>query len=109
LDQARSTNFNQVTTLNEQFGFNMSAQDLQNYKNKKSTSQTEQRWEEIKLLLQSDPNRVKIYKKSINEVECIFIQTSFMRKMYKDHPISFSIKKKHKNIPKMTHFYQILT
>jgi hypothetical protein len=70
LDQARSTNFNQVTTLNEQFGFNMSAQDLQNYKNKnkKSTSQTEQLWEEIKLLLQSYPNSVKIYKNSINEV-----------------------------------------
>ena len=88
LDQARSTNFNQVTTLNEQFGFNMSAQDLLNYKlkNKKTTSQTEQLWEEIKLLLQSDPNSVKIYKNSKNEVECIFIQTSFMRKMYKDHP-----------------------
>jgi hypothetical protein len=28
LDQARSTNFNQVTTLNEQFDFNMSAKDL---------------------------------------------------------------------------------
>ena len=34
LDQARSTNFNQVTTLNEQFDFNMSAKDLQNYKHK---------------------------------------------------------------------------
>ena len=76
MDQARSTNFNQVTTLNEQFGFNMSAQDLHNYKlkNKKTTSQTEQLWEEIKLLMQSDPNSVKIYKNSKNEVECIFIQ-----------------------------------
>ena len=64
-------------------GTAQSAVSFSRKKNKKVTFKTEQLWEEIKLLLQSDPNSVKIYKNSKNEVECIFIQTSFMRKMYK--------------------------
>ncbi len=88
LDHAKTTCYNQVTTLNDKFGFNLSTQDLFNHKlsQKPNTTQAQQLWEEIQLILQENPNSVKLYKNLNDEIECIFIQTSFMREMYLKHP-----------------------
>ena len=88
LDQAKTSCYNQVTTLNDKFGFNLSTQDIFNHKlsQKPNTTHAQQLWEEIQLILQENPNSVKLSKNINDEIECIFIQTSFMREMYLKHP-----------------------
>ena len=73
LDKAKATTYNQVIAINDQ-------------PQKPKYSQADQTWEEIKLLLQRDPNCVKKLKNENDEIECIFIQTFSMKDWYLMHP-----------------------
>jgi len=88
LDKAKATTYNQVIAINDEFGINASAKDINNLRQstKPIINQTDQTWQEIQLLLQREPNSVKIFKNAEEEVECIFIQTSFMKDWYIKHP-----------------------
>ena len=88
LDKARTTTYNIKTTINERFGYNLSRQDIANLRKSKQSNepQAEQLWEEIQVLLQSDPSSVRILKNANNELECVFIQLSFMREWFIKYP-----------------------
>ena len=88
LDKARTTTYNIKTSINEQFGFNLSRQDIANLKKSKQSkaTQSEQLWEELESLIKSDPNSVRILKNVNNELECVFIQLSFMRQWFVKYP-----------------------
>ena len=70
LDKARTTTYNQVTAINEEYDLNLSRHNLHNFKNsqKPKESQADQLWNEISLLLQKDPNLFKLLRNENNDI-----------------------------------------
>ena len=90
----KASTYNVKTSINEKFGYNLSSQDIVNLrKSKIKKSQAEQLWDELQNLLDSDQNSVKILKNAKEELECIFIQTSFMRQWFVKYPSVHHINK----------------
>jgi hypothetical protein len=83
LDSAKATVYNQAHAINNEFNFNLFPKDIHNFKQSqninKDKTQADQLWEEIQKMHETDNQSVKIKVNANNELECIFIQTSFMR------------------------------
>ena len=88
LDSAKATVYNQTHAINSEFDYNLLPKDIHNFKKSqninKHKSQADQLWDEIQKMHETDSQSVKIRLNHNNELECIFIQTSFMRQWYID-------------------------
>lgn len=88
LDSAKTTVYNQTQAINNEYNFNLMPKDIHNFRQSqnvnKNKSQADQLWEEIQKLHETDSQSVKLRVNHKNELECIFIQTNFMRQWYID-------------------------
>lgn len=83
LQNAKASIYHQVESLNKEYDLNLEAKDLHNYiasqNPNKNASEADILWEELKNANIKDSNSIKLKISVNNDLECIFIQTKFMR------------------------------
>jgi len=75
--------YHQVESFNNEYDLNLEPKDIHNFiasqNPNKAATQAEILWEELRKANIKDSNSIKLKINTNNELECIFIQTNFMR------------------------------